>query len=313
MNIRRTARRELDNAPKNDDGRSVVEGSTHPTKLDKMTDQDRTSKSNDERRIVETTLLVPPQMSRHTRSLTLIYIVLFFGTSVWGQEPTIAIDSLGLRPLLYDKAVRNELNLSSEQEEKLNNRLGEQSRRQSTFRRQNKNLSEKQLSIHTKKIYDDSIADLKKDIPRLLDPEQLKRFIEIQLQYSGAIAFTRPEVQNALNLSSDQKLKTTALVQEMDKGLKQISLDSDEKRGQLRKELYAPYAGTQLTSADKIKIESDGRLKELGQNERVMKSQQWSRSFRKAYSFLTDSQKATWRLLTGTPYNGERKDPFLPN
>jgi Spy/CpxP family protein refolding chaperone len=110
----------------------------------------------------------------------------------------------------------------------------------------------------------------------VLKPEQVKRLKQIELQQAGTRAFTRPEVQKALNLTDDQKEK-----------IKTITDDAAKQRSELFQGSNARGSFDKLTALNKETTE-------------------------KVQAVLTDDQKKTWKDLTGEPFEvtrGQRRRP----
>jgi len=114
-----------------------------------------------------------------------------------------------------------------------------------------------------------SAAEVKKGLD--LSADQSKRFDQISLQQSGLQAFTDPDVAAKLGLTADQKTKLREIATSgrgAGGGRGAFNKDaSDEERAEARKKM----AETRRENLDK------------------------------AMAVLTDSQKSTWKELTGDP------------
>jgi Spy/CpxP family protein refolding chaperone len=114
-------------------------------------------------------------------------------------------------------------------------------------------------------------ADLRKGLSDVLKADQVKRFEQIQLQQMGVLgAPAMPRVQEALNLTDDQKSK-----------LRSIQEEQREAMG----ELFQGGGGGGDREAARQKMTD---LRKKGND--------------KAMAVLTDSQKSTWKELTGAPF-----------
>jgi hypothetical protein len=58
--------------------------------------------------------------------------------------------------------------------------------------------------------------DQETKVPQLLSPDQLRRFKQIARQFIGPLAFSDPEVVEALHLSADQRNQIRAILDEAD-------------------------------------------------------------------------------------------------
>jgi hypothetical protein len=110
---------------------------------------------------------------------------------------------------------------------------------------------------------------LRKGLADILKPEQVKRFDQIDVQQAGVGAFAMPRVARALRLTDDQKGQLQKINQEMFSGMRGAG-------GDFQKDTRPP--------ADK-----------------VAEARAWGLA--KSIAVLTDDQKATWRDLTGEPFD----------
>src|SRR5690349_6945819 len=67
----------------------------------------------------------------------------------------------------------------------------------------------------TKEINDETM----KGVSKVLKPEQLTRLKQIELQRASFAAFTRPDVQEALKLTTEQKEKVKTITDEANKDI----------------------------------------------------------------------------------------------
>jgi Spy/CpxP family protein refolding chaperone len=111
-------------------------------------------------------------------------------------------------------------------------------------------------------------AEVLKDLTGVLQPDQLKRLKQIELQVRGTRAFQEADVQKELNLTDDQKDK-----------LKTISEDAGKEMQEIRKS-------------------SQGNFQEAGKKIRAAQKE----ALEKAVAVLTPDQKKSWKEMTGEPF-----------
>ncbi|HEU5118827.1 MAG TPA: hypothetical protein VFT74_19700 [Isosphaeraceae bacterium] len=107
-----------------------------------------------------------------------------------------------------------------------------------------------------------------KELKEILKPEQLKRYHEIEIQMAGVNAFNLPAVTEKLNLTADQKEKIASIESDLREQMQSL-------RGQNQGDFQAAFQ--KMT-----KMREDAKTK--------------------AIALLTDDQKATWKELTGKPF-----------
>jgi hypothetical protein len=114
-----------------------------------------------------------------------------------------------------------------------------------------------------------------KALKGVLNADQQKRLKQLELQQRGADAFTDPEVEKTLNLTAEQKDK-----------MKTIREDA----GKEMREVFQNAAGNIQEAMTKIQT----LRKETTE---------------KATSTLTDTQKKTWKEMTGAPFEFKFRRP----
>jgi Spy/CpxP family protein refolding chaperone len=170
--------------------------------------------------------------------------------------------------LVANKGVQQELKVDDEQAEKLNalaQELGEKQREQ--FQRL-QDVPQDERRDKMQEISQAMNADLRKSLDKVLKPEQIKRFEQIQLQQAGLSAFATPRVQEELKLSDEQKSKLREINEEQSQAMRSAFQGAqDDREGAMRK------------IADLRKQSNE-----------------------KALAVLTDDQKKTWKDMTGEPF-----------
>ena len=168
--------------------------------------------------------------------------------------------------LLSNKSVQKELKVTDEQAEKLNTFAREMMEKQREEFQANRDLSQEER--REKSRARTRAAELVKGMGEILKPEQVKRFEQIQLQQSGAGAFSSPRVQEGLKLTDDQKTKLREINEESGQAMREAFQDSQSDR--------------------------EGAMKKFAELRK--------QATEKAVGVLTDEQKKTWKEMTGEPF-----------
>jgi Spy/CpxP family protein refolding chaperone len=168
--------------------------------------------------------------------------------------------------LLGNKSVREELKVTEEQGTKLD-ALSSQLQKERDSKLEGVSSKEERAE-KIRELAPAQNAALQKGLNEILKPEQVARFEQIQVQTAGAAAFALPRVQEKLKLTDDQKSKIRAI---------------EEEAGQSVREIFQSAQGDREGAQKKF---AELRKETLG----------------KATAVLTDSQKATWKELTGAPF-----------
>jgi Spy/CpxP family protein refolding chaperone len=119
--------------------------------------------------------------------------------------------SMGLLFLLRSEKVQKELQLTDNQKTKLEDADGE-------FREQMRDLfpSLQDLSDEERRTKMNEFQEkVEKKLGEILEPKQLERLDQIQLQVQGPMALTTPKVSKALEITDEQKEKIQSKLEEM--------------------------------------------------------------------------------------------------
>jgi hypothetical protein len=177
----------------------------------------------------------------------------------------------GYGALISNEAVQKELKLDSEQVEKATAAVREAREKHADDFAKLQDLDqqerrEKAMAIN-KAVNDETI----KALDGILKPDQIKRLKQIELQnrQGGIGAFNDPDVQKALKLTSEQKEK-----------IKTIAADAMEEQSALRQ---------QGRGGDRAEMAKKAAALRKHTMEKVM-------------AVLDDSQKETWKEMTGAPF-----------
>ncbi len=184
----------------------------------------------------------------------------------WGQERGNRGGGFGfgggLLGLADQKSVQSELKITNAQAKTIDE----------LSKKQREGMRDLSQDERRKKREEISAAN-DKALTETLQPEQLSRLKQIQLQVQGVMAFRRPEVSDALQLTSEQKDKLKSIGEEAFRsGREAFEGVSREDAAAKRKELR------------KANVE-------------------------KAEAVLTEEQKSKWKELTGAPFTGELRPP----
>lgn len=171
--------------------------------------------------------------------------------------------------LVGNKSVQAEIKATEEQTSKLNTLAEELRGKQREAFQGFQDLSQEERQEKMREFQKTVAADINKGLAEILKPEQVKRFHQIQAQQVGVqgSAMT-PRLADALKLTDDQKSKIRDINQEMMQAM-----------GDLRQEFQNDREGAMKKMAELRKTTSE-----------------------KAVEILTAEQKATWKDLTGEPF-----------
>jgi Spy/CpxP family protein refolding chaperone len=170
--------------------------------------------------------------------------------------------------LLINKSVQTELKVTPEQASKLKTLADELGEKAQAVREKLQSLSQEERREKMREIGHTQHQAMMKSLGEILKPEQVTRLEQIHHQVVGVAAFAMPSVQEKLKLTDDQKSKIREI--------------EEESRTSMR-EAFQGFQGDREGAMKKI---AELRKENLG----------------KAVAVLTDSQKATWKEMTGAPF-----------
>jgi hypothetical protein len=192
--------------------------------------------------------------------------------------------------LLSNKSVQEELKLTSEQRDKLKNvraRLGEKAEKLVAEFDMNKlqQRNPEERNKNALEIMDSMMKESNKAATDILQPDQAKRFQQIEWQASGLLVFKNADIQTALKVGKDQKNKIDLILEEYFKQVRPFNspknlqeMDLEELRnqkGDLPEKLVERY----------VKLEAIVKDAEKGLN-----------------GVLTKDQKTALKELLGPPF-----------
>jgi hypothetical protein len=204
---------------------------------------------------------------------TLIKTASFFGLMAFIASPAMAQRGggfgMGPGPLLTNKSVQQELKVDKGQADKLDALGKELGDKQREAMQGFQDLTQEERRAKFTELNKSMTESVKKSLPDILKPDQVKRFFQMQLQVRNANAFSDPEVQSKLKLTEDQKGKITGFL--------------EDSRGQMR-EIFQSFGD-----------DREGAMKKMAEmNKETMG---------KATGVLTSEQKATWKEMVGEPFD----------
>jgi hypothetical protein len=183
--------------------------------------------------------------------------------------------------LLANNGVKREIKLTDEQSNRIHKIVKEVSDKyQPEFRKAGRDRPQQA------KIVADSAREtrerVRQALPDILQPDQLKRLNEIQIQVNGIASFKRPEVQEKLDLTDEQKKE----IRKIGDGLKQ-------EVGEVMRDAASAPLRKMPGAIQKVKEMKDDAT-------------------RKAVDKLTPEQKKTWKEMTGEKFDFKLELPLRP-
>jgi len=170
--------------------------------------------------------------------------------------------------LLSNKSVQEELKLTDEQVKKVEKAVSE-------VRDKNREEFEKIRDLSGDQRAERGVAlrrkvdeETRESLRGVLEPNQVRRMRQIRLQVRGADALAEPRVQEALELTADQKTKIHEINEDAHEDMREIFRDAgDDREGAMRK----------LRALHKETLD-------------------------RAIGVLSDKQKVEWKERTGEPF-----------
>jgi hypothetical protein len=188
-----------------------------------------------------------------------------------GMASIVAPSAFG-QGLLTNKSVQKEMKVNDEQLKKIDALTRVLSKQRtievSKLQRMPVTPQERRAKLRdlTWEIHDAEV----KIMSDFLKPEQVKRFEQITVQHAGLFAFSTPPVQRRLKLTEQQLTKVTIIRDE-------ASQRDGSRTELLEKSVKDPEAKKKTAEVEKQTME-------------------------KIVALMSDEQKATWKDLTGEPF-----------
>jgi Spy/CpxP family protein refolding chaperone len=207
-------------------------------------------------------------------AMALLLVGLLAGT-VLGQRFPFGGGFGGAAMLLGNPDVQQELKLSEDQIAKAKE-VGQQVR--DKFKDAFAGLKDTpkdQIREKAEEIMKQVNTETEKGLKGVLNADQTKRLKQLELQAKGPAAFTDPDVEKTLALTADQKDK-----------IKTITQDANTERGEIFKNAKGDFqaAMTKMQTLQKETLE-------------------------KTTATLNDTQKKTWKDMTGNPFEFKFRRP----
>jgi Spy/CpxP family protein refolding chaperone len=171
--------------------------------------------------------------------------------------------------LLTNKSVQQELKLTDEQTKKITTVVDEVRKKHQDDFAALRDLDQAERREKGAALMQKVSEETKKGLSGILQPEQEKRFKQIELQVQGSRAFTESEVQKALKLTDDQQEK-----------IKTINEDAAKEM----REMFQGGGRGNFQEAQK-------KMAELRKE-----------TLNKIQEVLNSDQKTQWKEMTGTPF-----------
>jgi hypothetical protein len=172
----------------------------------------------------------------------------------------------GLAGLVQMEPVQKELKLDQEQVTKVKDAVQKvQAKHQDDFAKL-RDLPREEQQPKRQELTRTVNEETLKAISDILKPDQVKRLKQLELQQAGMVAFSRPDVQKALNLTDEQKQKVRSIA---------------DAAGQEMRDIF--QGGAAAGAQEKI-------------------AEMRKKTMEKIQGVLTDDQKKTWKELTGEPF-----------
>jgi hypothetical protein len=210
------------------------------------------------------------------------FVALAIGVTAWwssaapGQTIPARETHVNTPPLILNKGVQKELKLTEDQCKQVEQIAKKVRAKMEKDLAQLEDLEGLEMRKKSKELRENYRKEFPKHLAEVLTPQQLARLKQISLQSVGIKAFVDPDVEKALDLTSDQK--------------KQLK-DLDEATHKGTFDVYLKFG--QNTKEAREKIEALNK-----------------ESVAKAVSLLTDKQKQAWKDLVKEPF--EVKHEAIP-
>jgi len=185
----------------------------------------------------------------------------------------------GPQGLLFFKAVQEDIKLTEEQTTKLKD-WGMDFRKKAEEIRKDKGVEFKKGTRPDAEMLEKMAAanaavtaEAYKQLGEILDKKQVERLKQIDRQRSGVRAFSDPETASALKLSDSQKASVKGIVGDYDKDARELRGGGKGNFGKVDEETQKKL--------DKLRKEAMDKVTDV----------------------LDDTQKKTWKSLTGEPFD----------
>lgn len=177
--------------------------------------------------------------------------------------------------LLTHEGVQKELKLDDQQKEKIDAFATDMRERMREGFQGLQDLDPQERRERMQEVMQEMEKDAKKAVDDILKPEQKTRFEQIVLQARGIDALTDPEVQKKLELDEVQREKIGKLNEAMQESMREVFRNNQGDR----EAMMADMADLRRNTLTKVK------------------------------ALLTEQQQATWKEMTGEPFEVRFEGP----
>lgn len=161
--------------------------------------------------------------------------------------------------LLQNEQVQKEIELVADQKEKITALNKETQDARAAARADMANLSQEERQAKMK----EAAEKTEKKVEGILNPKQLKRMEQIQLQVQGGVALSNPKVVKALALTDDQQAKIKTINDDSRKAMADMRSGggppSDEDRAKMQKSMKE----TETKLMDVLTADQKGKLEKM--------------------------------------------------
>ena len=161
--------------------------------------------------------------------------------------------------LLQNEQVQKEIELVADQKEKVTALNKETQDARAAARADMANLSQEERQAKMK----EAAEKTEKKVEGILNPKQLKRMEQIQLQVQGGVALSNPKVVKALALTDDQQAKIKTINDDSRKAMADMRSGggppSDEDRAKMQKSMKE----TETKLMDVLTADQKGKLEKM--------------------------------------------------
>jgi hypothetical protein len=176
----------------------------------------------------------------------------------------------GVGFLVQNEAVQKELKIEKDQATKVAEAVKKVNDKHADALTKLRDLEAEERRTKSRELNQTISTETLAAVTEVLNPDQVKRLKQIELQRAGADAYVRSEVQTALKLTAEQKDKVKAIVDESNKQMQEL-------RG-------------------------GGQGRQRGQGDQGKITALRKETTDKFVAVLTDDQKKEWKTLTGAEF-----------
>jgi hypothetical protein len=197
----------------------------------------------------------------------------------------------GVGFLISNEAVQKELKMDKDQADKATEAVKKVREKHADDFSKLRDVPQEERRAKMQELSKEVNEETLKAVGEVLKPEQMTRLKQIELQRMSFAAFTRPEVQEALKLTTEQKEKVKTISDKANKDIQALRGSGGPGGRQGRGQGGAGGAGGR----------GQGRGGFGANNEKVTAIRK--EADEKIVALLTDDQKKTWKGMTGDAFD----------